>query len=434
METRDKMKRDSLFGKIPENWSLKEIGDVITLKQGLQISKKLRVQKEENGSVPLLKITDLPTRNYSEYVINVPSGYIANREDIIYTRTGQVGLVYTGINGCVHNNCFKVIANDKLELSKNYIYYYLNNSRFREYANSIASGSVQKDLTHTSFKKILIAYPDLETQEKIASILSALDDKIEINNEMNKTLEEMAQTLFKRWFIDFDFPNENGEPYRSSGGKMVDSEFGEIPEGWEVVSFSELIELFNGYSYKGKELMKSNNAMITIKNFNRNGGFQVEGFKEISISDKVRENHYVNKGDVIVAHTDLTQGAEIIGNSIYIQTFGRYEKVITSMDTVKVKSKNHEISNLLIHMFLNHKKFKEHALGYVNGTTVLHLSKKAIPEYKIAIPINKKIFDNMDKLLKPIYIEQNLKLEEVWELTKLRDTLLPKLMSGEVEV
>lgn len=357
------------------------------------------------------------------------------------------GDVLMGIIG-TFGNCYRYDKNDnfgisssvgiarpnKKILNSDYLYYHLSSNRFLKLIDKYKGGSVQGYTNLPTLRKIPINLPPLETQEKIAKILSDLDDKIEINNEMNKTLEEMAQTLFKRWFIDFEFPNENGDPYKSSGGKMIDSELGEIPEGWEVNSFSEFTEMFNGYSYKGKELMESSNAMITIKNFNRIGGFQVEGFKEISISDKVKENHYVSKGDVIVAHTDLTQGAEIIGNSIYIQTFGKYEKLITSMDTVKVKSKNNEISNILIHMFLNHKKFKEHALGYVNGTTVLHLSKKAIPEYKVAIPLNKKIFDNMDKLLMPIYTQQNLKLEEIWELTKLRDILLPKLMSGEIEV
>lgn len=430
--------------ELKEGWRRVKLGEISTFLSGYAFKGSLfseeghKVKKIKNVNGKFVDINN--TEKYPKELCEKLAKYKIKNNDVLIAMTGagSVGRVskfkYKGNNSFYINQRVGKIIIDSEKANSEFIFQIISTQKYEKILFDMANGSGQPNLSPKLISEVEIELPPLETQEKIASILSALDDKIEINNEMNKTLEEMAQTLFKRWFIDFDFPNENGEPYRSSGGKMVDSEFGEIPEGWEVVSFSELIELFNGYSYKGKELMKSNNAMITIKNFNRNGGFQVEGFKEISISDKVRENHYVNKGDVIVAHTDLTQGAEIIGNSIYIQTFGRYEKVITSMDTVKVKSKNHEISNLLIHMFLNHKKFKEHALGYVNGTTVLHLSKKAIPEYKIAIPINKKIFDNMDKLLKPIYIEQNLKLEEVWELTKLRDTLLPKLMSGEVEV
>ena len=412
METRDKMKRDSLFGKIPENWSLKEIGDVITLKQGLQISKKLRVQKEESGSVPLLKITDLPTRNYSEYVINVPSGYIANPEDIIYTRTGQVGLVYTDINGCVHNNCFKVIANDKLELSKNYIYYYLNNSRFREYANSIASGSVQKDLTHTSFKKILIAYPDLETQEKIASILSALDDKIEINNEMNKTLEEMAQTLFKRWFIDFDFPNENGEPYRSSGGKMVDSELGEIPEGWEVSNLGDLFKFVKG---KKPKIVSENFSeetplkYLTIKGFNGDENLYASEDKTILI----------NKKDIVMVMDGASSGDVYIGKSgVLGSTFSKIEKI-------------KEIDWSYIYLIL--KYYEGDIKSHTTGSAIPHTDKGYVEKIRVSLP-NLELLNILSKKISGIIKRKLINQEEIQSLTEIRDILLPKLMSGEVEV
>lgn len=96
--------KETLFGKIPVDWTVSRIRDIAELKQGLQISKKLRVNKNEDNSIPLLKITDLPTKEFSEYVKNIPDNYIATKDDIIYTRTGQVGLVYTDVEGCVHNN------------------------------------------------------------------------------------------------------------------------------------------------------------------------------------------------------------------------------------------------------------------------------------------------------------------------------------------
>lgn len=354
-----------------------------------------------------------------------------------------ISLVGTNMgNLCIYNEKdFGAIAQnlvalrlDETKCDSNFIYYFLSSRESQELLKGLNRGSAQPNLKVSDLKKFQIPNLNLETQQKISSILSSLDDKIELNNEMNKTLEEMAQTLFKQWFIDFEFPNENGEPYKSSGGKMVESELGEIPEGWRVINFDNIAEMNNGYSYKGKELAESHNAMITIKNFNRNGGFKEDGFKEIILSDKVKATHFVEKGDVIVAHTDLTQGAEIIGNSIYIQNFGKYNKIITSMDTVKVKSKNEKISNLIIHMFLNTRTFKDHALRYVNGTTVLHLSKKAIPEYKVAIPFDEEIFVQMNKILKPLYENLNSKFEEVQNLTKIRDVLLPKLMNGEVEI
>ena len=160
-----------LFGKVPEDWTISKIGDIAELRQGLQIASKKRLQSQELGSIPLLKITDLPRKVFSEYVKDIPENYIATKEDIIYTRTGQVGLVYTDVEGCVHNNCFKVIL-DYNKFDKKYMYYYLNSPQVREYANIIASGSVQKDLTHKAFKIVKVAYPSLKEQKAIADILS----------------------------------------------------------------------------------------------------------------------------------------------------------------------------------------------------------------------------------------------------------------------
>ncbi len=150
--------KEMLFVIVPDNWVISTIGDVAELKQGLQISKKLRSDSESLEYVPLLKITDSPTKTFSA------EGYIANIDDIIYTRTGQVGLVYTGVFGCVHNNCFKVIPNEEI-LDRGYVYYYLKSDRMMQNSNNIASGSVQKDLTHKAFKTVKIGYPTLEKQK-----------------------------------------------------------------------------------------------------------------------------------------------------------------------------------------------------------------------------------------------------------------------------
>lgn len=215
---------------------------------------------------------------------------------------------------------------------------------------------------------------------------------------------------------------------------MVESELGMIPKGWEVISLNGIVDTFNGYSYKGKELTESKDAMITIKNFDRNGGYKIDGLKEIAISDKVKPHHYVEINDIIVAHTDLTQGAEIIGNPILIQSRGKYDKLIMSMDTVKVKSKIKELNNALLYFTLKDYRFKQYALGYVNGTTVLHLSKSTIPQYNIAVPTDKTLMIKLGNCLSSIMSKVANNVEENERLIKLRDTMLPKLMSGEIRV
>src|SRR5690554_3946677 len=129
-----------------------------------------------------------------------------------------------------------------------YMRYWFRSRQFRDYIDSTVSMTTRANLNMAILSAIKIDLPDLNTQKAIANILSSLDDKIELNNKINKNLEELAQTLYKHWFVDFEFPNEEGLPYKSSGGKMVESELGLIPEGWIVKTISD-ITTFNKRGY-----------------------------------------------------------------------------------------------------------------------------------------------------------------------------------------
>lgn len=265
-------------------------------------------------------------------------------------------------------------------------------------------------INKSSFSNYEVEVPDLETQEKIASILSSLDSKIELNRRINDNLEQQTQALFKSWFVDNPKPN------------------------WSETTFSEVANFIGGYSYKGEELTDSSNiAMVTIKNFGRNGGFKADGFKGIAPFVKLKECHYANLFDILVAHTDLTQNADVIGNAELLLTYGRYDGIIFSMDLVKVLPKNNFPYRFLLAAMLKNKIFKGHCLGYVNGTTVLHLSKKALPNFEVKIP-PKAEAKTMNDALAPYYQRMAEVLQENDRLIHLRDTLLPKLMSGELNI
>ena len=318
--------------------------------------------------------------------------------------------------------CCNLTINDEVA-DYEFVYYSLKN----DYTTlaSLANGGAQQNLNAQIIKDYVLKMPSLADQRRIASILSSLDRKIELNNKINADLEEMAQAIFKNWFVDF-------EPFKD--GKFVDSELGMIPEGWKVISLNEILDNVSGYSYKGSELQSSNIAMATIKNFERKGGFKTEGYKEIVISKKIKETQFVNMFDVLVAHTDLTQNAEIVGNPAIVLSKGGYEKLIMSMDLTKVISKIDGVTNGLLYCILSTSRFKEHALGYVNGTTVLHMSKKAVPEYTCAFPKDINQIRDLCITLDSIYKRMAVTYDENSRLSLLRDTLLPRLMSGELEV
>lgn len=316
-------------------------------------------------------------------------------------------------------------TNDKL-LDSRFLLYWINKQSTKELLLSLSStGATRKALTKSMIENLKIELPTLNEQKSIAATLSCLDDKIELNNRINKNLEEMAQAIFKSWFVDF-------EPFKD--GEFEDSELGMIPKGWKVTEISDFVEVINGYSYKGTDLKESPDAMLTIKNFNRNKGFKFDGFKELEISERVKDRHFVKDFDVLIACTDLTQNAEIIGNSILLLTKGKYKKVIASMDLVKICSTNKAIDSFVLHSIYNDENFKQYALGFTSGTTVLHLDKKAIGTYKLALPERLELMKKFSSIIKPIYLIVSNNLQANLKLTELRDTLLPKLMSGEIRI
>ncbi|ERJ78967.1 type I restriction modification DNA specificity domain protein [Prevotella disiens JCM 6334 = ATCC 29426] len=275
---------------------------------------------------------------------------------------------------------------------------------------NLSAQSAQPGLSIQTLSKQVIRLPSISYQREISTVLKSLDDKIELNRRINDNLEQQAQALFKSWFVDN--PDSN----------------------WANTSLSEVASFVGGYSYKSEELTDfSNVAMATIKNFGRNRGFKAEGFKGINPSAKLKECHCVNLFDILVAHTDLTQNADVIGNAELLLTCGKYNSIIFSMDLVKVLPKEIFPYKFLLAAMLKNKIFKGHCLGYINGTTVLHLNKKALPEFEIRKPSDSEA-KIMNETLAPYYKRMAKLLQETDKLISLRDTLLPKLMSGEVKI
>ncbi len=392
---------------------------------------KTTVKEYWNGCIPWLSVKDFGNDNKYVYTteksitelgLNNSSTKMLKHEDIIISARGTVGeLAMIPYPMSFNQSCFGIRAKEQVDP---HFLYYLTKTKIRELKNS-SHGSVFDTITRATFENISCNVPPITEQKRIASILSSLDDKISVNKKICENLEAQAQALFKHWFIDF-------APFKN--GKFVESELGMIPEGWRVGTLGEYVDNLNGYSYKGNELQPSTTAMVTIKNFVRGGGFKIEGFKEIVVSKKIKEYQYISLFDVLVAHTDLTQKAEVVGNPAIILSTGDYDKLVMSMDLTKVVPKDARITTPLLHSILSTRKFKEHALGYVNGTTVLHMNKKAVPEYCFAIPKNLDILKGLTAILDNIYRMMSEIYAENLRLSTLRDTLLPRLMSGQIKL
>lgn len=345
-------------------------------------------------------------RNITEEGFKSCSTKMLPKNSVLFSSRAPIG--YTAIsesNLCTNQGFKSIIPNEKVDYK--FLYYLLKQNK--DYIASKGSGSTFKEVSGSVMKSIEVTIPkNINNQRKIAKILFDLDRKIELNNEINDNLSEYIKELYKEKILNNTKENKK-------------------------YNLKELISVTNGYSYVSKELVDTSNiGMATIKNFDRQGGFKIDGFKSIN-PVKSKEKHFAKKFDVLVACTDLTQNADIIGNPIMLLNFNNYEKIIMSMDLVRVESKVNWINNYFLYLMLNSEDFKHFALGYKTGTTVLHLNKDCFKEYQIVLPdieIIKFFSQNAENIYKliSVNIEGNIKLEQ------LRDTLLPKLMNGEIDL
>lgn len=312
-----------------------------------------------------------------------------------------------------------------------YLFAYLQTPKFRHELTSRESGTTVTGIRRKELEKTIIEVPSHNIQKFIGNLFYIMNKKIEINQNIIANLEELSQTLFKRWFVDFEFPDENGFAYKSNGGKMSDSEFGEIPEGWECNELGNYVDIVKGLSYKGAFLDKQHERsdsfpLLSISNFNFIAGFKSDKTKYYF--GDYKQKHLVNPGDILIAATDLTQDRKILGAPAIVPNLN--EKMIFSLDVFKITETT--IPKYVLYFLLQSPKYREFVEGSATGTTVIRIAKNVI--LKVPIIIDKSISQNFDNLIKPYMQKIEQLSQENKQLIQLRDTLLPKLMSGEIKI
>ena len=326
------------------------------------------------------------------------------------------------------SNDVLVIKGKSEKVFNKYLYYFLTQDKFFDYVMGTSKGTKMPRGDKDAILKYDIKLPPLDEQKAIAKVLSDLDEKIEINNEINKKLEEMAQAIFKQWFVDFEFPNEDGNPYKSSGGEMVESELGMIPNGWRVKLLKDYCDVKKGLSYKGKHLVEDGVPMINLGNVNPGGGFRSDKCK--FYDGDFKEQHTVKAGDIIIANTDMTQDRVILGSPILVPDF-KTESIIFTHHLFAFR--NLKIPKSFLYYYLKSKSFRERAESYATGTTVLAISRDSVLNINF-VKANNEVLNKFDLITKSILDRIKNNNLEIEKLQKLRDTLLPKLMSGEIRV
>ena len=304
-----------------------------------------------------------------------------------------------------------------------YFVYYLLRTKTAVLQN-VAGGVATPIVKKSTFTSLKVCVPPLETQRKIAAILSTYDDLIENNTRRIKILEDMAQTLYQEWFVHFRFPGHENVP-------MVESSLGPIPEGWKIKKLNEVAQLHRGRSYRSVNLVEDGEGLpfLNLKNINREGGFRSDGLKWYN--GEFKETQVAVSNDIIMALTDVTQDRKVVARSARVPDLG-YEKYVYSMDLLKIEP-NESIQMDFLYALLIYSSFPEKLKEYANGTTVLHLSPSHVQSAELVLPSD-VIRRRYTEITKSVRQQSDLLQNRNTNLRQTRDLLLRKLISGEIDV
>jgi len=445
MKFKAKFKQTEI-GMIPEDWEVKKLSDVCSL---IYRYPTFYGMKKFSDGVPVIRGGHiLPNggisedwNNYwfvsKEYSRKFPKT-ILKEDDVIMSVRGSVGtfakVAKKHVGAQISPNLIR-LSPDHKKLAKGFLFYSLKTRSSKSFIIGTSSSSAVPAIRATDIKETLLPYPQISEQTIIAKILSDLDSKIELSHQMNKTLEAIGKSIFKHWFIDFEFPNDEDKPYKSSGGGIVyNKELGkEMPKGWTVIPLNGVAEFTRGFSYSGSEKSKrgGEHVFITLNSVKEGGGFKRE-FSYIT-SDRTNEKHFVHNGEIVIANTEQTKTGTLLGCPALVEFPLEYKKDrgVYSHHITKAKTKLKNIKYYLYyHLFIN----QQNAVKYNTGSVIwgLDVSNWSKNE-KIILP-HQKVLAEFELIMENIFLktlENNLQIET---LSHLRDSLVLKLMSGKIRV
>jgi len=348
------------------------------------------------------------------------------RDDIVLTTRGTVGNVAlysqeVPFSNIRINSGMVIIRVNRNFWHPYFVYLFFQSHLFKKQISRLISGSAQPQLPISILETVSIPQLTLDEQKEIIFNIKSIDQKIQINNQINQELEAMAKTLYDYWFVQFDFPDQNGNPYKSSGGKMVyNPELKrEIPDGWGVTKLNEVVDLISGYPFSSNDYVTSGKyKLYTIKNVQ--DGYtvdKVDNYLDFLPSNMSHECQ-LRRGDLIMS---LTGNVGRVG-MVY------EDDVLLNQRVLKLNPIN-KTHKSFIYSFFRSDVTKAHLENMSTGTSQKNLSPIDIGNMMIPFPsesLLSKFLDNLNML------ENNL--VENQQLTKLRDWLLPMLMNGQVKV
>ena len=383
--------------------------EVIEISSGKNISEQLFISSEK----------------YSEIKSKFP---VPQENDVLITAVGTIGeiLVVKDPNFYFKDGNLIWLRNIDFDIIDiDYLYYFFKSDLFQKTIKYNNIGAVQKALTIDFLKTVKITLPSLDNQRKLVSVLKSIDKKIQTNNQIIQELEAMAKTLYDYWFVQFDFPDQNGKPYKSSGGKMVyhPELKREIPEGWGVEKLGELAQFKNGINYEKTSSGSEKVKIINVRNISSSTIFiNQTDLDEIFLESDKSTNFIVNEGMILITRSGIPGATRLVSG---LETKTVYSGFIIASEVNDLIYKN------LIFYYL--KNVEEVLKNQSAGTIMKNISQSVLTDMDVSLPPQNlllKFNSIIDNLLEPMKNVQRQKQE----LTQLRDWLLPMLMNGQVKV
>ena len=438
------------------NWRRVNLGDVIDLRLS-SVDKK---SKADEQPVQLCNYMDVYNNSFVRASMDFMTATATEREiakcslaagDVVITKDsekyndiGVPALVREDVPNLVCGYHLAILRPRLSEVDGTYLFYALATDEAQQQFHSFANGITRFGLRKADIGLVEIPLPSISEQRAIAHVLGTLDDKIELNRRMNETLEEMARALFKSWFVDFEpvrakmegrwrrgesLPGLPAEHYDLFPDRLVPSELGEIPEGWEVKELGECIDAKRGLSYKGSGLSSRGLPMHNLNSIYEGGGYKDDGIKYYTGDYQPR--HVVRPGEVVVANTEQGHDRLLIGYAAILPKrfgeFGLFSHHIYHVRPKRAVGLTHEY----ICQLLNTKVMQDAVSGYATGTTVNMLPIDALKIPEIVVP-PVQLVTAFSTTAEATRIRREQSTEESRILAAQRDALLPGLVGGEL--
>jgi type I restriction enzyme, S subunit len=413
-----------------ENQETVRLGDIGKV---LMCKRVLKHQTSKSGEIPFFKISTFG-RKADAFITKELYDEFRNKYshpkqgDILISAAGTVGMtvIYDGLPAYFQDSNIVWIDNDESKVLNSYLYYFYQTKPWLT-----TTGSTIKRIYNENLRNIKISYPNILSQKKIAEFLSTLDTKINLNNKIMTELESMAKVIYDYWFVQFDFPDITGKPYKSSGGKMAWNEKlkRKIPEGWDVLELNDVISRSaTGLNpRKNFKLGSGDNYYVTIKNIEQNNVILDEKCDKIDnlALEVIDQRSDLQVGDI------LFTSIQPVGVTYLIQEKPKNWNINESVFTIRPNYD--KVSFEYLFMILSSDEIKIFTENSSAGSIHKGIRHSILKKFKLTYK-DKKIIDQFSKIASPLLRKLDIINKENRQLSQQRDFLLPMLMNGQVTV